>query len=178
MLATEGSIVYIGANGQLTANTGPTGSSGVVALGVSGSDLATGTSAAGALPAPQDAEASDPGSAHANGSFGSLLPASGAAARSIAVSGFEDHSVSVIGDDQIVTYDDSNVFVARNGQINANTGDTDSSGLNAVDVIGSRVRSGNSGDGEGRRGGRVGGGDARRRGRGEGSQPTAKFSRL
>jgi hypothetical protein len=68
---------------------------------------------------------------------------------SVAVSGFEDHSVSVVGDNQLVSYDDSNVFVNRNGKINANTGDTDSSGLNAVDVTDSRVRSGNSGDGEG-----------------------------
>ena len=104
-------------------------------------------------------------------------PQSGADGRSIAVSGFEDHSVSVIGDDQIVTYDDSNVFVARNGQINANTGDTDSSGLNAVDVIGSRVRSGNSGDGEGRRGRGRGRGDSQPRGARRKLRPTAKFSR-
>ena len=74
-------------------------------------------------------------------------PGSGAG-RSMAISGFEDHSVSVVGDDQVVTYDDSNVFLGRDGQINANTGDTDSSGLNAVDVTGSVVRSGNSGDAE------------------------------
>ena len=86
---------------------------------------------------------------HANSSFEVLASRLGEAGRSIALSGFEDHSVSVLGNDQIVTYDDSNVFIARNGQINANTGDTDSSGLNAVDVVGSRVRAGNSGDGEG-----------------------------
>jgi hypothetical protein len=66
----------------------------------------------------------------------------------VAISGFEDHSVSVIGNDQVVTYDDSNVFIERNGPVNANTGDTDSSGLNVVDVTGSRIRSGNSGDAE------------------------------
>jgi hypothetical protein len=63
----------------------------------------------------------------------------------VAISGFEDHSVSVNGNNQIVTYDDSNVFIERNGEINANTGDTDSSGLNVVDVSESWVRSGNSG---------------------------------
>ena len=57
--------------------------------------------------------------------------------------------MAVDGDDQVVTYDDSNVFINRQGLINANTGDTDSSGLNAVDVAGSTVRAGNSGDGEG-----------------------------
>jgi hypothetical protein len=50
--------------------------------------------------------------------------------------------VSVSGEDQIAVYDDSNLFVDRDGQLNANTGDTDSSGLNAVDVSGSIVRSG------------------------------------
>lgn len=85
---------------------------------------------------------------HANGSLADLLAGSGTA-RTVALSGLEDHSVSVIGTDQIVTYDDSNVFIDRDGLINANTGDTDSSGLNAVDVVNSRVRSGNSGDGEG-----------------------------
>ena len=41
------------------------------------------------------------------------------------------------------------MFIDRKGLINANTGDTDSSGLNAVDVGDSTVRAGNSGDGEG-----------------------------
>ena len=57
--------------------------------------------------------------------------------------------MTVVGDDQIVLYDDSNVIIGRNGVVNANTGDTDSSGLNVVDAVGSIVRSGNSGDGEG-----------------------------
>jgi hypothetical protein len=89
------------------------------------------------------------GENHANSSFDLLAHELVQTGRSIAISGFEDHSVSVLGNEQIVTYDDSNVFIARNGQINANSGDTDSSGLNAVDVIGSRIRAGNSGDGEG-----------------------------
>jgi hypothetical protein len=232
VLAADGAIVYIGENGRLTANTGPTGSSGVVALGVRRSTLRSGrssnpapapvaddtvdtdTPAPGlpptsddgqadedetlsddlsgfwrdaplvddsndgedaaptdeadsndrenpaptdeadsndeANPAPTDeADSNDVQSPHANQSFLSLLPPPGQDGRSIALSGFEDHSVSVLGNDQIVTYDDSNVFVARNGTINANTGDTDSSGLNAVDVMDSLVRAGNSGDGEG-----------------------------
>jgi len=51
--------------------------------------------------------------------------------------------LDVAGRDHVVTYDDSNVFIARNGQVNANTGDTDSAGLNVVDVSGSVVHSGN-----------------------------------
>jgi hypothetical protein len=173
ILATQGSIVYVGSDGSLTANTGPVDSSAVLALQVSGSKLETGTSTTAQTSAPSPAgarsaatasspaaprSAAPPSPAHsaasppsATGNLGllGLLAPGAAGGRSVVLSGYEDHSVSVGGNDQIVTYDDSNVFVARNGQINANTGDTDSSGLNAVDVTGSVVRSGNSGDGEG-----------------------------
>jgi hypothetical protein len=70
------------------------------------------------------------------------IPVSGAG-QGTSISGYEDHSVSVAGEDQIAVYDDSNLFVNRDGRLNSNTGDTDSSGLNAVDVSGSTVRSGN-----------------------------------
>lgn len=65
-----------------------------------------------------------------------------------AISGYEDHSVRVAGEDHMAVYDDSNLFVNRNGQLNANTGDTDSTGLNAVDVSGSSVGSGNHTEGD------------------------------
>lgn len=139
VLAADGSIVYVGADGQLVANTGAVSSSGVLALGSDGSGLRSGASSVTA----QDA----PAATHQNDSFGGMLLGYGQGS-SMAISGFEDHSVSVVGSDQIVTYDDSNVFLGRDGRINANTGDTDSSGLNAVDVTGSVVRSGNSGDAE------------------------------
>ena len=135
IVAADGSIVYIGDDGRLVANTGATASSGVVALDVDGSSLASGDS--------RGASTAGSGS-HANSTFQQVA----GGGSSYAVSGFEDHSVSVLGDDQLVTYDDSNVFINRNGHINANTGDTDSSGLNAVDVTDSRIRSGDSGDGE------------------------------
>ncbi|MFI2486134.1 hypothetical protein ACH47X_04460 [Promicromonospora kroppenstedtii] len=145
VLAADGSIVYVGADGQLVANTGAVSSSGVLALGSTGSDLRSGRSVSGPAPAtPLSASGT-----HRNDTFGGMFLGSGpGSGRSMAISGFEDHSVSVVGDDQVVTYDDSNVFLGRDGQINANTGDTDSSGLNAVDVTGSVVRSGNSGDAE------------------------------
>lgn len=154
ILATQGSIVFVGDDGRLIANTGPTDSSGVVALGVTGSTLETGTSSGAARPSAAGTAGTSPGTtsiqygANGNAALASLLNPNGSGGQSVVLSGLEDHSVSVAGNDQIVTYDDSNVFVARNGQINANTGDTDSSGLNVVDVTGSRVRSGNSGDGE------------------------------
>ena len=158
VLATQGSIVYIGDDGHLIGNTGPTASSGVVALGVDDSTLQTGASNVedGQLSSPTNQGSAAEGGnsvgadpSHANSSFAILMPGAGTAGSGTAISGFEDHSVSVIGNDQIVTYDDSNVLIDRDGLINTNTGDTDSSGLNAVDVVGSYVGSGNSGDGEG-----------------------------
>ena len=62
--------------------------------------------------------------------------------RAVDIAGYEDHSLAVRGARNVVTYDDSNVFVERNGQINANTGDTDSAGLNAVDTVRSKVSAG------------------------------------
>ncbi|MFD7310348.1 hypothetical protein [Promicromonospora sp. NPDC059942] len=160
VLAADGSIVYVGADGRLVANTGAVSSSGVLALGSDGSGLRSGESSVSAPPtaaSPASSPASSPAAStaqggatagtHQNDSFGGMLLGYGPGS-SMAISGFEDHSVSVVGSDQIVTYDDSNVFLGRDGRINANTGDTDSSGLNAVDVTGSVVRSGNSGDAE------------------------------
>ncbi|WP_285104467.1 hypothetical protein [Promicromonospora sp. MEB111] len=156
VLAADGSIVYVGADGQLVANTGAVSSSGVLALGSDGSGLRSGASsvtapptaaAPASSPASSAAQGGTTASTHQNDSFGGMLLGYGQGS-SMAISGFEDHSVSVVGSGQIVTYDDSNVFLGRDGRINANTGDTDSSGLNAVDVTGSVVRSGNSGDAE------------------------------
>jgi len=62
--------------------------------------------------------------------------------RTADIAGFEDHSVITRGAGNVVTYDDSNVFIDRDGKINANTGDTDSAGLNAVAVTRSVVRAG------------------------------------
>ncbi|MFD7026155.1 hypothetical protein [Promicromonospora sukumoe] len=147
VLAADGSVVYVGADGRLVANTGAVSSSGVLSLGSRGSDLRSGRSTAPAATAPTSLTSAPSAMSHGNDSFGGLF-SGGAPGRSLAISGFEDHSVSVVGSDQVVTYDDSNVFLARDGRINANTGDTDSSGLNTVDVTGSVVRSGNSGDAE------------------------------
>ena len=48
------------------------------------------------------------------------------------------------GNTNLVSYEDSNLFYERAGNLNANTGDTRTSGLNVVDSIGSAVQSGNS----------------------------------
>ena len=147
--ASNGAIVYISQQGNLIANTGATSTSGIVALGVQQSDLGSGRSSGSNTTVTSVASGVSPSptSPLTNSSWQVVGSRSGDLG-SVAISGFEDHSVSVLGDDQVTTYDDSNVFLFRNGDINANTGDTDSSGLNAVDVWDSRVRAGNSGDGE------------------------------
>ena len=62
--------------------------------------------------------------------------------RPVDIAGFEDHSLSVRGLRNVVTYDDSNVWIDRDGKLNGNTGDTDSSGLNAVDSLRSNISAG------------------------------------
>jgi len=139
VLAHDGAIVYLGDDGSLTANTGDTAASGAVVIDSVDSTLETGQStvtggraATGVVRTPTDAVVNE------------FAPHLGD--RAVAISGYENHSVNVAGDDQIVTYDDSNVFVDRDGEIVSNTGDTDSSGLNALGVIRSFVRSGDSAD--------------------------------
>jgi hypothetical protein len=194
VIASDGSVVFVGDDGKLNANTGPTSASGTVAIDTAGSQVQSGSSggtASGSYGGASGGTASGASGAsgatagvasggttaalsgssdvtgeggakvtlittsggtaatHSNGSLDSVLSGTGSDGRSVAIAGFEDHSVSVIGDDHLITYDDSNVFIDRDGQVNANTGDTDSSGLNVVDAVGSVVRSGNSGDGEG-----------------------------
>jgi hypothetical protein len=62
--------------------------------------------------------------------------------RPVDIAGYEDHSLTARGVRNVVTYDDSNVFIDRLGQVNANTGDTDSAALNAVDTVRSTVTAG------------------------------------
>jgi hypothetical protein len=66
--------------------------------------------------------------------------------RAVGLAGYELHSIDVAGNDNLVTYDDSNLSFHRSGTLNGNTGDTDTSGLNVVDSLRSVVRSGDSGD--------------------------------
>jgi hypothetical protein len=64
--------------------------------------------------------------------------------RSTALAGYEIRSIGVDGNENLVTYDDSALFFHRTGTLNGNTGDTATSGVNVVDSVGSRIRSGNS----------------------------------
>jgi hypothetical protein len=142
VIAYGNSVAYAGDNGALTANTGNAASSGTIALDVADSTVASGTSQTALTPSGDLAVGSplQPGSSVADDG---LNPSQSVSGRGMAISGYEDHSLDVTGLDHVVTYDDSNVFIARNGQINANTGDTDSAGLNVIDATGSVVQSGN-----------------------------------
>ncbi len=174
VIAQDGSIVYVGDNGYVIANTGDAVQGGVVALDSQGSTFSTqsdqravivagggsqtrtgssaGTSATGRGSAPlTTSRVATTQGVLAGGSpaqvptdMSPLASAFGMYTlnRTADIAGFEDHSVLVRGLGNVVTYDDSNVFMNRDGKINANTGDTDSSGLNAVAVLRSTVSAG------------------------------------
>ncbi len=75
-----------------------------------------------------------------------LSPLPGARSRGLAFSEWESYRTDVAGRNIIATTDDSNVFVNRNGNLNANTGDTDASGLNVTDATNSVIRGTESAD--------------------------------
>jgi hypothetical protein len=142
VIAMDGSVMSVGGSSRLNANTGDVSSSGTLGIDTERSSLRSGTATwrASSRLAGSPVQASGAEPPAPNGSpF--PIPVSGQS-QGTAISGYEDHSVHVTGEDQRATYDDSNLFVDRNGQLNANTGDTDSSGLNAVDVSNSTVGSG------------------------------------
>lgn len=132
VIATGRSVLTVGHHSPVNANTGDVSSSGTLGIAADRSRLGSGASGEPASDARLTRKPSREERA-------SRRAARGAAT---AISGYEDHSVRVAGQRQMAVYDDSNLFVNRNGRINGNTGDTDSSGLNAVDVSGSTVRSG------------------------------------
>ena len=66
------------------------------------------------------------------------------ATRATAIAGYDVRSIDVNGNENLLTYEDSNLFFHRVGNLNGNTGDTDTSGLNVVDPTRSTVQSGNS----------------------------------
>lgn len=156
VVAAQGSIVSVGDNTVVKGNTGDASSSGSIAIDVADSSLSTGESSV----APQwPAGTRRPAGGttyplHAlNGGSSTRLnsrvtsgSATGAGSRAIGIAGYKIHSVDIGGNDNFATYHDSALFYQRNGMVNGNTGDTYTSGLNVVDSIGSRVRSGASGN--------------------------------
>jgi hypothetical protein len=174
VVAAQGSIVSVGDNTVVHGNTGDAAASGTIALDVADSTLTSGdsTTSGDFKSAPQWpvgtlaptgwttyplhalplTNAQNNGlqpvptpSAVIGGAVGGLA-GGGVAGRAIGIAGYEVHSVDITGNDNLATYDDSDLFFHRNGVLNGNTGDTDTSGLNVVDSIGSRVRSGDSGN--------------------------------
>ena len=147
VIALDDSIVLIGDDASLRANTGDAGQAGVVALDSQGSTfssanemaahpnpsvdgtatrVANGQGGQGSTRAPTTGNVPNASTSVASPLTSPIVSFSDG--RAVDIAGYEDHSLAVRGARNIVTYDDSNVFVDRDGQINANTGDTDSGG--------------------------------------------------
>jgi hypothetical protein len=164
VVASDGAVVLVGPDGHLVANTGDAATGGAVVLDSQGSLLATTADRSGATPGSSTPAQAGPASARtatgsaagttatttgtaavAQGATADPRAAAGATFDHVAFSGYEDHSLCVGGNRNLIAYDDANLFVDHVGRVDANTGDTDSSGINAVDVTGSVIRSGASG---------------------------------
>jgi hypothetical protein len=159
VIAADGAIVAVGDHPIVTGNTGDTSASGIIAVDAEDSALISGDSerktveqASPPSAPPASTSETDAETTPNNDTDADRAPAteadnrSGGGRRAVAIAGVENHSVDVGGDENVVTYDDSNVTLDRNGRVNGNTGDTDTSGLNVVDDEGSMIRSGDSGD--------------------------------
>jgi hypothetical protein len=156
VIAADGAIVAVGDHPTVTGNTGDTSASGIIAVDAHDSAVISGnserTTVEQASPPSAPSVAATETGAEARSGDTDPAPApgtknrSGGGRRAVAIAGIENHSVDVGGDENVVTYDDSNVALDRNGRVNGNTGDTDTSGLNVVDDEGSAIRSGDSGN--------------------------------
>ena len=156
VIAAQGAIVAVGDNPVVHANTGDATGSSAITIDANDTAISTGDSHVEQVQ-PLEPDPSAPLVAlRATGSERAPAMSTGATAsdggesvvadRAVAIAGMEDHSIDVGGSDNIVTYDDSNVLVDRDGVLNSNTGDTDTSGLNVVDANRSTVRTGASGN--------------------------------
>jgi hypothetical protein len=150
VIANNGAIVSVGDNTVLTANTGDAGASGVIALDpvdsvvTSGSSSVSG-SAGGLAPTTPGLPTNPQGSQSVSAATSSASAGGGSDTRAVAIAGYENKALEVVGNDNLLTSDDSNIFQNRAGHLNGNTGDTDTSGLNVVDTTRSVVSSGDSG---------------------------------
>jgi hypothetical protein len=162
VIATDGAIISVGDNTVVHGNTGDATASGTIGIDVTDSDVTSGNSGmpvpstTTAPPAedseepedPEDLEASEaPSAVPAASAVGNLATRSATdapATRATAIAGYDVRSIDVNGNENLLTYEDSNLFFHRVGNLNGNTGDTDTSGLNVVDATRSTVQSGNS----------------------------------
>jgi hypothetical protein len=168
VIASDGSIVSVGDNTVVKGNTGNAGSSGAISVDVNDSTIETGgsttdvrgsTSAVSAhSPTTSNRTSSDEATTEgaslrtfAAPTTTSPQPLSASAvgggsptSRAVGIAGWENKSLDVAGSDNVLTYDDSAAFVNRVGNVNANTGNADSSGVSTVDAVESRIRTGSS----------------------------------
>jgi hypothetical protein len=155
VIASNGAIVSVGDNTVVHGNTGDASASGTIGLDVASSNMTSGDSRVevpATLATPDDANAEALQGPEAAGATppsvgtSAMAPRTNAtvARRATAIAGYDVRSINTDGDDNLVTYDDSNLFFHRVGNLNGNTGDTDASGLNVVDAARSTVLSGNS----------------------------------
>jgi hypothetical protein len=165
VIAYDGAIVYVGDYGSLTANSGDAVAGGTVALDAASSSFSSNYDPTVIVPNAGSSSGTT-GTASASSAttytqrVGGVMAGGSASAiptdasplvsafisytgnRTADIAGFEDHSILTRGMGNVVTYDDSNVFMNRDGKINANTGDTDSAGLNAIATLRSTVSAG------------------------------------
>ncbi len=73
-----------------------------------------------------------------------MSTANGADSLVIGGDGVDDNGVTVRGDRNVVTYDDGNVVVGGRGDVNAQIGDSDTSGAVVMGVDGSLIETGDS----------------------------------
>ncbi|WP_158609534.1 hypothetical protein [Cellulomonas triticagri] len=158
VVASDGAVVTVGHDGRLLANTGSPSSGSAVVLDAQTSTVRTGATgpaqptstrtAPGTGAAPQTARTTGEVSGSVPGRPQAVLGAP-AVPGGADLAGYEDHSVHVTGSGNLVAYDDANLVVDHVGPVNANTGDTDSGAINAVDVTGSVVVTGDVGGSDG-----------------------------
>ncbi len=148
VIANNGSIISVGDNTVVKANTGDAAASGVIALEVVDSVVTSGSShgvsAGGSSGTTPGSPTGTQGGAPVATATTNTAAGSGPPTRAVAIAGYENKALEVVGNHNLLTNNDSNVFYHRAGDLNGNTGDTDMSGLNVVDATRSVVRSGSS----------------------------------
>jgi hypothetical protein len=160
VLAYDDSNVVKDRTGTVNGNTGDTDTSGLNVVDATRSVVRSGDS--GDSDETPDPPPFDPASAAWTPGSGVVAnPTGGAASASVAdvngVStatgadslviggdGIDDNGVRVVGDRNVVTYDDGNVAVGGSGDVNAQIGDSDTSGAVVMAVLDSNIASGDS----------------------------------
>jgi len=145
--------------GTLNGNTGDTDTSGLNVVDSTRSIVRTGDS--GNSDETPDPPPFDPSTSGARSPVGSCPSTSGTGSASVTDvngittasgqdtfvvggDGFDDNGVRVHGDHNVATYDDGNVAIGGIGDVNAQIGDSDTSGAVVMAVIDSYIRSGGS----------------------------------